>query len=449
MKKRTKIRLLTFFGAFLAGICGFWLDTRMALDVGRTELEYVYRRSLNDLTDYVSGMRSTLKKAAYVSTAPLQSSVAAELLEQSSGAKAAMGALPFSQEKSERVSRFLSQAGDYALALSRKALRGEKLEEQDFRGLASLESYAGKLEEALTEIQAGLTAERSSIGTTESPLRNVSGMESLPLLDDGLDEVAQEFSEFPSLLYDGPFSDHTQRREALFLKGKQEVSQQEAAQKAAEFLECSPEDLVCPGEGGKGMTVYSFVTEDSRVNVTKTGGEIAYFKKSGAIAETRLSYEQALEKAKSFLRELGILSVRESYYVTNDNMCTINFASLEQAGTQEAVCYPDLIKVTVELNQGGTVEYDAAGYLMNHHERKLPFPALSQKEAEKNISSRLTAEKAALAVIPTPGQDEVLCWEFLCTAADGAQILTYLNAETGLEEQLYLLQKDDHGILVI
>ena len=41
---------------------GLLLDARLLLNSSKTELEYTYRRALNDLSDYVSGMRSTLKK---------------------------------------------------------------------------------------------------------------------------------------------------------------------------------------------------------------------------------------------------------------------------------------------------------------------------------------------------------------------------------------------------
>ena len=66
MKKSTKVRLASFSAAFLLVLGGLLLDTRLLLNSSKTELEYTYRRALNDLSDYVSGMRSTLKKAAYV-----------------------------------------------------------------------------------------------------------------------------------------------------------------------------------------------------------------------------------------------------------------------------------------------------------------------------------------------------------------------------------------------
>ena len=448
MKKREKIRIFTLLLAVFCTLCGLWADTGYALNKSQTELEYSYRRALGDLTDYVQELRSVLQKAPYVNTAVMQNAVSAQLLEQSGGAKGAMAALPFPQEKTEKISEFLSQTGSYALSLSRRSAAGGQQEDGDLEILTTLERYAGILSEALQKAQAKLSTEGLSIGSVKRLLNNV---ETPALsLDDDFDEVAEAFSQFPALLYDGPFSDHIRQKEPLFLQGKQEISETEAAQIAAEFLGCSVKDLSSQGEGGSQLPTFSFTREDSHVAVTKLGGEIAYFKKSGEVEASNLDYTDALLAASKLLKEMGIPAFRETWYLLNDNLCTINFAGtarFSESDNEEIICYPDLIKVVIELNEGGMVEYDATGYLMNHRERELAPPALSEKEAAQNISPRLTVESSNLTVIPTPGQEEVLCWEFLCTAETGKTYLVYIDGESGLEEQLYLLQKDGHGVL--
>lgn len=449
MKKRGKLRLATMVLALVLVLCGLWADAGYAASASSQSLEYSYRRALGDLTDTVTGMRSVLQKAPYANTAVLQSEVSARLLEQSGGAKAALAVLPFPQEKTEKISEFLSQTGSYALSLSRRSAAGKPQTDSDWEILKVLEQYAGTLSEALQNAQAKLAAEGISVGRLSRLLQNVN----TPALslDDDFDEVAEAFSQFPALLYDGPFSDHIRQKIPLFLEGKPEVSEADAAKIAAKFLGCSPDELTFSGEGGTNLPVFSFTSEDSHVAVTKTGGEIAYFKKGGEIPGSNLDYLDALMAASKLLKEFGVPSFRETYYVINDNLCTINFAATDQLPEDggEVICYPDLIKVVIECNAGGMVEYDAQGYLMNHRARELAPPTLSREEAAQSVSPRLKVESAGLAVIPTPGQEEVLCWEFHCTAETGQELLVYINGETGLEEQLYLLQKDDHGVLVL
>lgn len=450
MKTPTKIRLVTFSLAFLVLLGGFWLDTRLSLSASSTQLEYVYRRALGDLTGYVTGMQSTLEKARYAGAPTTQTEISAQLLEQSGGAKAAMAALPLSQEKAEAISRFLSRVGDYALCVSRKSFSEEGLEKSDLEGLSLLQDYAGRLTGALQEVQSGLTAEGKSLVKIESRLNNLEGLEVLASLDDSMDEAAQEFATFPTLLYDGPFSDHIARRRPLFIENAEGVTQEAAAQKAADFLGCGTDALTCTGQGSGPLAAYGFSWEGSMVSVTRQGGQVCYYKKDGQVKSPRLNYPQALEAAKDFLSQAGFPPLTESYYVTSDGLCTINFHTIDiTENGQQALCYPDLVKVTVELEQGGAVELDCTGFLMNCHRRTLKSPRIRQEEAQQTLSPLLEVEKAGLAVIPGPGLEELLCWEFLCTAADGREILSYVNTETGLEEQLYLLQKDGHGVLTV
>lgn len=453
MKKRNRLRLFTAALAIFLTLLGLWADSRRMLTSASMSLEYTYRRALNDLTDHVSGIQSTLQKTPYVNTSVMQNAVSAKLLEQSGGAKASMAALPFSQEKTEKLSRFLSQTGDYALSLSRRSAAGQDKDENDLKTLAVLEEYAGKLSAALQKLQAQLDTEDLSLLKLTDAWENVEDLSDLPSIGDAFDEAAKSLSQFPALLYDGPFSDHIQRREPLSLQNEKEIGRTKAAEKAAEFLSCQESELVFTGEGGGNLPVFSFSRGDSHVNVTKAGGKIAYFKKSGAVSAASLTGEEAVEKAKKLLEAMDLGPVRESYYIVSDNLCTVNFSALLGTGSDSAaeiICYPDLVKATLELEQGGMVEYDAAGYLMNHRERQIGEPPLPREKAEQSLSPLLTVQKAALALVPTPGLDEVLCWEFQCVANDGSgrEFLAYINCETGQEEQLYLLQKDDHGVLV-
>lgn len=447
MKKSTLARIIAFSLAALLLPWGFWLDASLSLGDVQAHLEAVYLRALGDLADSVSAMESTLEKAKYTGTASTRTAVSAELMEQSGGAKAALASLPFTQERAERVSRFLSQVGDYALSLSRNSLAGGSLEQRDLENLSALGEYAGKLSAALEKLQARLTAEKSGIVHTVSLLNNVGQLEELALLDDDFDGLAQEFAQFPALLYDGPFSDHIARREPRMLENLEPVTQARAASLAAEFLDCPEEELGFSGEGGGSLPVYSFTWGDSMVNITRQGGRVSYFRRSGAVKKPRMSSRDAVRAAKDYLSALDLPPLEESYYVQNDGLCAVNFHTVLDLSGERVLCYPDLVKVVVELEKGGAVELDCTGLIMNHQERSLDLPRVSREEAERFLSPVLKEEKADLALIPTPGLGEVLCWEFHCTASDGTEVLSYVNAASGQEEQLYLLQRDEHGVL--
>jgi len=133
----------------------------------------------------------------------------------------------------------------------------------------------------------------------------------------------------------------------------------------------------------------------------------------------------------------------ESYYEIDDGIITINFA-YEQ---DNVLCYTDLIKIAVSMENGDIVSYDARGFWVNHQERNLAQPAISVEQAREVLSPQLTVENSRLALIPTGGKNEALCWEFRCEGTAGDSVLVYVNAATGTEQEILLLIEDENGVL--
>ncbi len=448
MKTRNKIRLGSFIAAAILVLGGFAIRNYFMLEQSKTDLEYTYRRALNDLSNYIDDMDFTLKKASYANTPTMRHELSAQLLEQSSGSKSSMAILPFSPEKTEKIGRFVSQIGDYSMSLARKSSAGLDITEDEVKNLIQMREYTLKLRDALQEIQAHLSVEKATVGKTKQLLNNVDEIDNLPSFDDSLDEIAKEFNEFPTMLYDGPFSDHILQQKAVFLENKEEVSREQAAKIAAEFLNCKPEDLEDGGTQDNALASYVFNYGEKRLLITKIGGEISYFTDDTDVKESKLEYEEALEFAGNFLKSRGIQTFKESYYVKHDNKMTINLAYMSE-GENGIICYPDLLKVTVSLADGNVLEYDPIGFLMNHHEREFKQPALTPEQAQEKVSSLLTVESNSLCITPTPGLNEVLCYEFRCQDDEGTDILVYINAETGMEEQLFVLTYSDDGVLAV
>ena len=133
-----------------------------------------------------------------------------------------------------------------------------------------------------------------------------------------------------------------------------------------------------------------------------------------------------------------------TYYIDENNIATINFAY-----TQESVTiYPDLIKVSVAMDNGDIVGFESAGYLFSHEERDIPTPKISIEEAKSKINSDLAPTSSGLAIIPTDVKTEVLTYEFK-GKVDNRDFIVYINAETGKEEDILILLNTPNGILTI
>ncbi len=389
----------------------------------RTQLNYNYTRAINDLNGCVENIETTLNKAVYANTATQQNGLAAKLMRETSIAKASVAVLPTTGNSLDKVSKFITQAGDFAMSLSAKVSAKQKITDKEYQTMQELEKYAKTLRGSLLGIQPNLET---------------------PQFTAALEKTASDFTDFPTLIYDGPFSDHINQMKPKLIQGKKEILQGNAQNTAAEFLSITQDKLAHTQDTAGNLPTYNFTGNSGavRISVTKTGGYISNMTNSREVNAENLTYEDAAKKAREFLKSRDIVNMKESYYVINDGICTINYAYMQG----DIVCYPDLIKVLVALDNGEIVGFDSVGYIMNHTDRNLS-PKLTADQAQKNVSSHLKVQKRGLALIPTPGLNEVLCYEFSCTGQDSDRVLVYINANTGFEEQILILQSTDNGVL--
>ena len=160
------------------------------------------------------------------------------------------------------------------------------------------------------------------------------------------------------------------------------------------------------------------------------------------VTEVNFTAEQLLDTARAFLLSRGFGAMEMSYYSRYDGILTVNYAAVQN----DVVLYPDLVKVQLSMADGAVIGLEAANYLMNHVERTLELPAISEADAIARLAPNLTALAARLCVIPV-NSGEALCYEVRAT--DGADIfLVYIDAMNGVERELLQVVRDDSGSLV-
>ena len=113
------------------------------------------------------------------------------------------------------------------------------------------------------------------------------------------------------------------------------------------------------------------------MEVTQAGGLVMQVISSRAAGTPVLSREKAVAKAIEFLEKRGYPAMRESYFIDQGGILTINFAAVQD----EVICYPDLVKVSIALDTGRVVGFESEGYLMNHTLRSFPVLSVSGEEA--------------------------------------------------------------------
>ncbi len=447
LTKRALVRIITFITALVIVLAAlFGINYSENQNYKRTQ-EYTYLQSVEDLYTYLSNINSTLTKGMYCASPQMLSTLSSMLWRDAGFAKNSLSLLPIEYFELGNTYKFISQVGDYAVSLSKKVSNGEEITEEDAQTLRTMKSYCDDLLGSLFVLQEIVRQGQISYEEVAEEINSYQADQNFASFGNGFKDFEESLGEFPSLIYDGPFSDHILQKEPTMLKGQNDITREQARSIAAKAAGLSEKELTDAGDEEGKMPSYCFTNSDGSVSVgvTKAGGFVTYFTSSKNAEEQKLSAEEGIQKAKEYLKEHGITSMATSYYEISNCIMTINFAYQKDNITY----YPDLIKVSVALDDGEIVSFHQRGYLSNHREREFSSPKITQEQAAKKLSPLLTVNQCKLTVIPTQGLNEVFCYEFSCQGTNGEDILVYLNTDTGAEEQLLILLTSENGTLTV
>ncbi len=398
-----------------------------------------YNRVFAELTEYVDDLEITLCKGQVVSTPMQMAKLSADLHSQASGAKANLALLPMNGRNLEKTSEFLSQVGEYANCISEKMLRGEKIGKKEIQTMQELSGYANTLKSGLDEMLIGINDKNISFDEENRSFPSFNGGKTAMASE--LAALEEEFHDYPSLIYDGPFSQHLTLKESLLTKGKAELTKKQALKKAKKII--GDEKASVSEIGGK-LPCYSINSNSAVAEYTKHGGILLMLMRDRHIEEERLSVSEAKKKASAFLKENGYESMRESYYENMGGSVVINYA-YEQDGY---IVFPDLVKVKVALDDGEIIGFESRGYVMNHTYRNIPKPVITQEEALKNVNPDLEIKDISMAVIPLEDGNEACCYQ-IKGVVSGRHFLIYVNTQSGDTEDVQILLENERGTLAV
>ena len=402
--------------------------------------EIEYNRIFSELAGYVDDLEISLLKGQLVSSPEQMTRFSAELYRQASGAKANLALLPIGEAQMEKTSEFLSQVGEYATCISQKLQRNEKMTEKEHQTLRQLSSYANKLRQRIDEIEVGITDGRISFSDEKEKISSLFGNTKVAMASE-LEMLEEEFHNYPSLVYDGPFSQHLSLKKAVFTSGKAEISEKQALKKAQTFIK----DENCAVSRIDGVLPSFLINcKETTVEFTRDGGILLLMMKNRMPDEEKISISQAKDYAEKFLRENGFDSMKESYFENREGSVVINYG-YEQNGY---IVYPDLVKVKVALDNGEIIGFESRGYIMNHVVRDIPKAIISEEEALTCINNGLKTESVSLAVIPLENGSEAPCYQIRGVVED-KHFLVYVNTQTGNVEDMQILLESENGTLAV
>ena len=444
MKRRSRIRLAAFAAALFTAMLAWALTATVKAGRYSRALKLNDQQALTQLCEYFDNIEVSLMKSMYANSDSMLSVLSSDLQKQATGAKTSLAALSSGETALLNTYKFLSQVGEYTAALNKKAAAGGSFTAEDRATLETLLGYAAALASRFSYMADLMNSNYFTFDKLDKTVAAVEkSSESMVSFMDSVSDAEGAMTDFPTLIYDGPFSDNILSKESELLKQAEAISPAQAKAKAAAYMTAQEEDVLEDGETGGRLAAYNFRVNGKAVAVSKNGGYLVYVLSDARTGSSKLTDTDAIENAAAFLYNVGYRGLMSTYYAVNDGVCTVNFAYIQDGYT----CYPDLIKVGVSLSDGGVVTLDASDYLMNHVEREIPVIAVSAEEAAAAVAETLTVRRASLAVIPTDGGGERFAHELLCETENGQDVLVYKDTTTGREDDILILLYSDHGVL--
>lgn len=441
--RRGRIRLASYLSALFVVLVATAAIGAAQTRHYKTAYEGSQQRALLELGEYMDQIESDLSKVIYTNTPPMLSRLSSSLWRDATGAKSSLSQLPTSNLQMDNTYKFLSQIGEYAMSLNRKVASGGTISESERESLEKLLTLSRSLCGQLATVSMHLDNGTLDFEQARDVLsKGGEGMHGLSL-GQSFSDAEQALADYPTLIYDGPFSDHINQKNPAMLQGKDNITREEAAEIAAKFSGVEAGSLQEDSDEDGQMASYGFSYDTKTISITKAGGYLCYMLNSRFADETTLEAKDAVARAAAFLKEMGYANMKDSYYAINDGICVVNFAQMEG----DVICYTDLIKVGVAMDNGEIVSVDARGYLMNHKKRTIPTPKITKTQAQQRLSPKLTVRASRLAFIPTDAGGEIFCYEFHCKGQKEDELLVYIDAQTGNEANILQLLHADGGML--
>lgn len=441
MTKRTNVRIISYIVTLLAILIVSVLINIRDVNSYKNQLELNYQQSLTELSECLDVINTDLTKTLYSNSSGEIYDLSRDLYAQCATAKNAISRLPVSQMELENAYRFLSQSSDYAQYVGGKIEAGEEITANEHKNLYVLLGYAQKFSDAASDmvkiVEAGGKITNGEVSNTKEI--NVSA------LSNSFSVSATTFEDFPTLLYDGPFSDQVLNKKSQ-LVSKAPVTDKESALKiAAKALGVNSDKVSYSEDEQSKIPCYTFQCARYIVSVTKQGGYIKSIIYSGNISESSITEDNAVSLAREYLSAIGYKNMEPCYKVTDNNICTVCFAYCENG----VYYYSDLIKCGISLEDGSIASLDASTYLTNHTDREKFDAKLTAEQCKTKVSKYLTVNSIKKCVIPKSSGAEVQCYEFACTSKEtGEDALIYINAQNANEEEIKLMLYTDNGTLV-
>ena len=353
--KKTVILPLVLAGVMSIGAIIFtavsWGSTASALDDYKNQLEYVYERNLFELIENMNNVENDLSKLQVSSSVAVQQKYLSTIIANTNSAQNNLSSLPIEHNAIDKTLTFVNQLSGFCIIQSERLSTGQTISLDDMDQVDKLHSASVDIKFELNKLSTLIASGYKIVDNTKNPTENTNDF------SDQFSGLKNDVTEYPTLIYDGPFSDSVTNKTIKGL-GKNEINAEEAKRVISRTFgnyNINSESL------SKGdFDTFNFDIEvdgvEYYVQITKKGGFLLSMNSQADDSETKnKSLDECATIAENFATKLGLENVKTAWSTVNSGFAYINLTYY----VNDVTVYPDMIKVKVDMSNGRIVAWEA------------------------------------------------------------------------------------------
>lgn len=407
-------------------------------------LEDYYQRTFYELVDNVNNIELNLSKGM-VAKGKIAKVEAFEQIERDcSTAISNLSRLPINHESINETTRLINQLGGYSYYLLQKLENDSAISVTDLEQLDTLYDYTIKAQESLNDFQRSINDDFSFVVEMLDNMDENQFSTTMSSLQSKVTGV-----EYPTLIYDGPFSDAVRNKEIKGL-GSTIITKEDAKtliwEKIGAVFTIDEVEYVSNTQSTFSTFDYKLIRKnlpDMYVQVTEKGAMVINISSVSSNGDKKLTLDESKAKAEEFAKVLDFEDLKAVWGTIINNTAYINLTTY----INDTIIYPEMVKVKVDITTGNVIGWEATNYAYNHTKRTNLSPQITATKARESVDERLTISTQKLCVIPLEYKQDILCYEFKCTL-NNYTYYVYINANTGVEENILRVIQTNDGELI-
>lgn len=400
------------------------------------QAENSYQRAFHELSYHMDLLHDKIGSSLAMNSRDRLSPQLVEIWRLTSEAHSNVGQLPLALLPFNKTEEFLSDIGDFTYRTAVRDLEKTPLSDEEVEALENLYKQAGHIKDELRQVQHMVLDSnlrwmdvQLALATQDEQADNtiINGFKTVEKHVEGYAEGNNDSSVIGTATKDHKFK---------FLTGNN-IDENEAIERSFKLFNTENKQDISITKSGEGSKVplYSVSYENGDKNayadITEQGGHPITLLIERPLKEKQLSLNEGMEKAKEYLTQFEFEDMEVYQSSEYDNIGVYSFLYNDDG----IRVYSDSMEVKVGLDNGDILGFTARNYFMNHEERQIPSPDLSNEEAKDKVNKNVDIQEEHLALIDNDLGEEVLAYEFLGILGEETYRI-FINAMNGLEERV-------------